>query len=143
MSDRIFGGAVLVLALLMLWATTLIQESFIQDPLGPKGFPYVIATVMALSGIVIFFKPDKEPEWPTLVKLAELTATIGVLIVYAQMLPIAGFVLSTMVATAFLCWRLGANLRQLTLGGIFIALGLYVLFQFVLGLNLAKGPWGF
>jgi hypothetical protein len=39
MSDRIFGSATIVLSLLMMWATGLIEESFIQDPLGPKAFP--------------------------------------------------------------------------------------------------------
>jgi electron transfer flavoprotein alpha subunit len=28
-------------------------------------------------------------------------------------------------------------------GGVLIALGIYGLFQHVLGLNLARGPWGF
>ena len=143
MSDRIFGSLVLLLAGLMFWATTLIEESFIQDPLGPKGFPFVIATVMALSGLVMLFKPDAEPEWPGLIKLAELAATIGVMIAYAQLLPIAGFIVSTIFATAFLSWRLGASLKQLSMGSVVTAIGLFVLFQYVLGLNLAKGPWGF
>lgn len=143
MSDRIFGSAVVLLSLLMAWATQLIEESFIQDPLGPKAFPTVIAAVMGLSGLVMIFKPDADPHWPRLTKLAELVATLGVLIAYAQLLPLAGFVLSTSVASAFLCWRLGATARQSVIGGVLIALGIYVIFQHVLGLNLAKGPWGF
>lgn len=143
MSDRIFGGATIVLSLLMVWATGLIEESFIQDPLGPKAFPLVIAGVMGLSGLIMLFKPDAEPHWPGMTKLAELVATVGVFIAYAQTLPIAGFVLSTAVATAFLVWRLGGNTRQSLVGGVLIAIGIYAVFQHVLGLNLAKGPWGF
>ena len=143
MSDRIFGGATILLSLLMMWATGLIEESFIQDPLGPKAFPLVIAGVMGISGLVMIFKPDAEPHWPSLTRLAELVATVGVFIVYAQMLPIAGFVLSTAVASAFLVWRLGGSTRQSLIGGIVIAIGIYAVFQHVLGLNLAKGPWGF
>ena len=93
--------------------------------------------------MVMIFKPDADPHWPRLTKLAELVATLGVLIAYAQLLPLAGFVLSTSVASAFLCWRLGATARQSVIGGVLIALGIYVIFQHVLGLNLAKGPWGF
>jgi putative tricarboxylic transport membrane protein len=143
MSDRVFGSATIVLSLLMVWATGLIEESFIQDPLGPKAFPLVIAGVMGLSGLVMVFKPDAEPHWPGMVKLAELLATVGVFVVYAQILPIAGFVLSTSVATAFLVWRLGGTTRQSMIGGVVIAIGIYAVFQHVLGLNLAKGPWGF
>jgi putative tricarboxylic transport membrane protein len=143
MSDRIFGGIVLTVSLLMMWATTLIEESFIQDPLGPKAFPMVIAVVMAISAVAMSIKPDANPEWPGLKKLVELVATLGMLVAYAQLLPVAGFVVSTMLVTAFLCWRLGASPRQSAQGGVLIALGVYGLFQHVLGLNLAQGPWGF
>jgi putative tricarboxylic transport membrane protein len=143
MSDRIFGGIALTVSLLMMWATTLIEESFIQDPLGPKAFPMVIAAVMAVTGVVMMFKPDAEPEWPKLFKLLELLATLGVMVAYAQLLPIAGFVVSTFFITAFLCWRLGASPRQSLQGGALISIGVYALFQYALGLNLAAGPWGF
>jgi len=143
MSDRIFGGIVLTVALLMMWATTLIEESFIQDPLGPKAFPMVIALIMAMTAVVMLIKPDANPDWPGIKKLLELAATLGMLMAYAQLLPLAGFVASTVFVTAFLCWRLGATPRQSAQGGVLIALGVYGLFQHVLGLNLAQGPWGF
>jgi putative tricarboxylic transport membrane protein len=143
MTDRIFGAVALTVSLLMMWATTLIEESFIQDPTGPKAFPLVIAGIMALSAIVMFIKPDKNPHWPDLKKLLELVITAGVLVAYGQSLPIAGFVLSTTLATAFLCWRLGGSPRQAATGGLTIAVGIYVVFQFGLGLHLAQGPWGF
>lgn len=143
MSDRIFGSVVIALSLSILWASSLIEESFIQDPLGPKAFPNLIAVIMGLCGAAMIFKPDAEPHWPRLMKLAELVATLGVMVAYAQLLPIAGFVVSTIGATAFLSWRLGATARQAGVGAVLIALGIYVVFQHVLGLNLAKGPWGF
>lgn len=143
MSERIFSVIVFAVSLLMMWAATLIQESFIQDPLGPKAFPMLISGLMAVSAIVMFAKPDAEPEWPRLFKWLELGSTVIVMVAYAQFLPIAGFVLSTFCATTFLCWRLGASARQAAQGGISIALGIYFLFQFALGINLARGPWGF
>jgi putative tricarboxylic transport membrane protein len=63
-SDRIFAGIVLAMGLGMLWGTTQIEESFIQDPLGPKAFPGLIAVLMAVSAVVMFFKPDADPHWP-------------------------------------------------------------------------------
>lgn len=143
MSDRIFGSASIALSLLMVWATGLIEESFIQDPLGPKAFPLVIAGIMGLSGLVMLFKPDAEPHWPGMVKLAELLATVGVFVAYAEIMPLVGFVLSTAVATTFLVWRLGGTARQSLIGGVVISIGIYAVFQHLLGLNLAKGPWGF
>lgn len=142
-SDRIFASIVLLVALGMIWATTQIEESFIQDSLGPKSFPMLIAVLMAVSGVVMFFKPDADPHWPGLYKWLELAATVGVLIAYAQLLPIAGFVLATTCASAFLSWRLGGNARQSLQGGVLTAVGIFVLFQYALGVNMAKGPWGF
>lgn len=142
-SDRIFATVVLVAALGMAWATTQIEESFIQDPLGPKAFPMLIAVLMAASAVVMFLKPDADPHWPGLYKFLELVATTGVLIAYAQLLPIVGFVLATTCASAFLTWRLGGTARQSAMGGVSTAVGIFLLFQYVLGVNMAKGPWGF
>ena len=127
----------------MMWATGLIEESFIQDPLGPKAFPLVIAGVMGISGLVMIFKPDAEPHWPGAVEAGRTGRHRGRVHRLCANLPIAGFVLSTAVATAFLCWRLGGTTRQSLIGGVSIAVGIYAVFQHVLGLNLAKGPWGF
>ncbi len=143
MSDRIFAVIVLLFAALMAWAGTQIEESFIQDPLGPKAFPLLIAALMAVSAVVIFLKPDSAPHWPGLFKVLELLATAAVLVVYAYLLPVAGFVLSTAVTAAFLSWRLGATARQAVSGGVWISLGIYVVFQHAMSVNLAKGPWGF
>lgn len=143
MSDRIFAAIVLLVALAMGWETTQIQESFIQDALGPKAFPMLIAVLMGVSAIVMFFKPDADPRWPGLYKFLELVATAGVLVAYAQLLPVTGFVLATGCASAFLSWRLGANARQSAQGGILTSVGIFVLFQYGLGVNMAKGPWGF
>ena len=142
-SDRIFATIVLAASLGMMWAATQIEESFIQDPLGPKSFPMLIAALMAVSAVVMFLKPDADPHWPGLYKFLELVATTGVLIAYAQLLPIAGFVLATTCASAFLTWRLGGTARQSAIGGVSTAVGIFVLFQYALGVNMAKGPWGF
>jgi putative tricarboxylic transport membrane protein len=143
MSDRIFGGFVLALSLLMTWGTTLIQESFIQDPLGPKVFPLVIAGVMAITAVYMLLKPDAEPHWPAMPKLIELIITVGVLAAYAQFLPLIGFVFATTLASAYLSWRLNATVKESLISGALISVGLYAVFHWVLGLGLAKGPFGF
>lgn len=143
MSDRIFGAFGLLFAALMAWATTLIEESFIQDPLGPKAFALVIAALVAVSSLVMLLKPDAEPTWPPLAKWLELTITIGVMVGYAVILPELGFVISSSLITAFLIHRLGGTLVQSAAGGVLISVGVFVVFSYGLHLSLAKGPWGF
>jgi putative tricarboxylic transport membrane protein len=142
-SDRIFGLIGLAIAALIVWRAGLIQESFIQDPLGPKAFPYLIAAVMGLASLFIIFQPDEEPQWPAAAKLAEIAVAVGVMVAYAQFLPEAGFVLATAVAAAFLSWRLGSAPLKAMIAGIVISVGIYVIFHLILGLSLARGPWGF
>ena len=142
-TDRIFGRIALGLAVLMVWRTGLIEESFIQDPMGPKAFPYVIALVLGLSSLTMILLPDENPVWPPFAKLLEIAVAVGVMIAYAQFLPVAGFVLATAVASAFLSWRLGTPPLQAAIAGVAISVGIYAIFHLVLGLSLARGPWGF
>jgi len=54
-----------------------------------------------------------------------------------------GFLLATAVAAAFLSWRLGAAPLSAVAAGVAISVGIYVVFHLILGLSLARGPWGF
>lgn len=143
MSDRIFGAFGLVLAIFYAWAASLIQESFLTDTVGPKAFPYIIAGVLALASLAILVRPDPEPHWPAAARLAEIAAAVVVMVLYAQTLKIAGFVIATSVASAYLSWRLGSRPVASVVTGIGIAVGIYVVFHLLLGLSLARGPLGF
>ncbi|WP_417722107.1 tripartite tricarboxylate transporter TctB family protein [Salipiger sp.] len=143
MSDRIFGAVGLFLALFYAWATLQIEESFLSDAVGPKAFPLIIATILGISSAIIALKPDPEPVWPSLARLAEIAAAVVVMILYAQFLPEAGFVTATAVASAYLTWRLGTKPLQSLLVGVLTSVGIYVIFHLALGLSLARGPFGF
>lgn len=143
MSDRIFGGFGLLFAGLVVWATSRIEESFIQDPLGPKAFPLVIAVLVAVSSVVMLAKPDQGSSWPSLKKWLEMTITVGVMVAYAIVLPELGFVLASAVLAAFMVQRLGGTLTQSIFGGFAMSIGIFVVFGYGLGLSLARGPWGF
>ena len=142
MSDRIFGIVGLVLALGYAYAATQIEESFLSDAVGPKAFPLIIAAVLGLASIAIILKPDASPEWPSLGRLVEILAAIVVLILYAELLPVVGFLISTAVASAYLTWRLGSKPLATLATGIGTSVGIYVIFHLVLGLSLARGPFG-
>ena len=143
MSDRIFASICIALAVLMGWGATIIEESFIQDPLGPKAFPLVIALVLAACGVAMFLRPDEDPVWPHRRKQIQLLWTIGAMILYVQFLPVVGFLVATAIAAGFLSWQLGASVKQACWGGFSISVGIYVVFKLILGLSLARGPFGF
>ena len=143
MSDRIFGGIGLALAVFFAWQASIIQESFLTDVVGPKTFPYIVAAVMALASLYFLLKPDPEPDWPRAGRLAEIGLAALVMFAYAQALPRLGFIISTAIAASYLSWRLGARPLESVAVGIGTSVGIYVIFHLVLGLSLARGPFGF
>lgn len=143
MSDRVFGGIGIVLAIFFIWQATLIQESFIQDAVGPKTFPIIIGVVLGLSSLYMVLKPDPSPVWPNGAGLIEIGLAVLVMFAYALALPELGFGIATAIAAAYLAWRLDSPPVQAVLAGLLISGGLYVTFRIVLGLSLACGPFGF
>lgn len=143
MGDRIFGAIGLVLAAFFIWQATLIQESFISDQVGPKVFPIVIGTVLGLSSLVFLIRPDPKPDWPAAGRLFEIGAAVAVMLAYAAALPELGFLISTALASAYLAWRLGTGPLTALLHGALISGGIYIIFRLILGLSLARGPFGF
>ena len=143
MSDRIFGIFGVLLAVGYAFAAFAIQESFLSDAVGPKAFPLIIAGILGLSSLVIALRPDPEPVWPQLARFAEIAAAVLVMILYAKALPEAGFVIATAFAATYLSWRLGSGIIGALLTGVGTSVGIYVVFHLVLGLSLARGPFGF
>ena len=143
MSDRIFGVVGILLSIGFAFSAFAIQESFLSDAVGPKAFPLIIATILGLSSAVIAFRPDPEPIWPTLGRFVEVVASVVVMLLYAQLLPELGFVFSTAFAAAYLSWRLGSSIVGSIMTGVGTSVGIYVVFHLILGLSLARGPFGF
>jgi len=143
MSDRIFGIFGLALAAFYFWATSIIPDSFMVDVIGPRAFPYIVGTVLAICSLYILLRPDAEPEWPTLVNFIEIVFATAVMFLYAWALSKVGFAIATVFATAYLSWRLGTRPIGALITGIATSAGIYVVFKLILGLSLAKGPLGF
>jgi putative tricarboxylic transport membrane protein len=143
MSDRILGGVSLALALFFVYQATQLPLSFMTDPVGPKTFPIIVAAILGLAGLVVLLRPDPDPAWPGAGRIAEIGAAAFVLAVYAFALPEIGFLAATAVASAYLSWRLGSHPLTAVLAGVVISAGIYAIFHLVLGLSLARGPWGF
>jgi putative tricarboxylic transport membrane protein len=143
MSDRIFGLFGLALAAFYLWATSIIPDSFMTDVIGPRAFPYIIGTVLAICSLYFLLRPDAEPDWPILVNLIEILFATAVMFLYAWSLSKVGFAIATVFATAYLSWRLGTRPLNALITGVATSAGIYVVFRLILGLSLAKGPLGF
>ncbi|MXN65632.1 tripartite tricarboxylate transporter TctB family protein [Stappia sp. GBMRC 2046] len=143
MSDRIFGVVCLLLAGFYIYSASSIELGFIETPVGPRAFPYIIGAVLALGGLYPIFVPDERPDWPDMRGVIEIVFATAVMIAYAMVLEEFGFVISTAIAAALLGWRLGTPPLWAAISGVLISVGIYVIFHLILGLSLARGPWGF
>ena len=141
-SDRIFGVVVVLGALAYIAGALQTQTSFMADPVGPKTFPIMIGAVAGLCGLFMVFKPDEEPEWPDLRAAFALLISVVVLIGYAYALKPLGFIIPTAIAAAILSYQISPRIGFAALTGPGLAVGLFVLFKFILGLGLAAFPKG-
>lgn len=98
---------------------------------------------MAIASLYFLLRPDPEPQWPGLNRLAEIGFAIVVTFLYALVLPDLGFLISTTLAAGYLTWRLGSTVLQSVVIGVSTSAGIYVVFRLILGLSLAEGPLGF
>ena len=140
MTDRIAGFIAVVLALAYFAGATQLQSPFFADPLGPKAFPMLVASVAAICGVVMILKPDQEPEWPGLTTLMHIGFAVVALVLYAYGLKPLGFLVSTALVGAAVSYLINAHLRNAVVTGVCLSGGLFLLFKFVFGLSLFALP---
>ena len=133
----------MIVALAYIAGATQIQASFLSDPVGSKTFPILIGGVAALCGLVIFAKPDPDPDWPEMNGWLRLALASAVMVGYAYALKPLGFVPTTAIAAAALAYMIAPRPVAAVLTGASLSGGLFVIFKFVLGLGLKPWPAGF
>jgi putative tricarboxylic transport membrane protein len=138
-SDRIAGSLLFLFAVWYGWTAESFQQGF-GDPLGPSLFPQAVAVPFAILSLVLIFRPDPEPRWPGGRAIVRQGLTLLVLIAYAQSLERLGFPLATFIACAILCRLLGTDWLKATTAGAGVGVGLYLLFDPLLGLPLPLAP---
>lgn len=139
-SDRIFGLVVVFGALAFFAGALQIQTSFLSDPLGPRVFPILISVVALLSGLVMLWKPDAEPDWPHGTAWIGMGIALVVLVAYAYMLAPLGFLIPTALAAAAISYQISPRPVPAMVTGVGLSLGLFVMFKYGLGLGLVALP---
>ncbi|WP_410217090.1 tripartite tricarboxylate transporter TctB family protein [Paracoccus sp. (in: a-proteobacteria)] len=140
--DRVFGAFMLVVALGYILSARGIETSFMSDPVGPRLFPYMVATVVILCSLVMILRPDPDEEWPAGPMLLQLGIALVALLVYAEAISPLGFLIPTTIVAGILSWQIGGNPVRSALTGLGLAVGLFVLFRVILGLSLRGLPTG-
>ena len=141
-SDRIFGLVTLFVALAYIASATQIQTSFLSDPVGPKSFPVLIGAVAAIAALVLIVRPDPDPNWPALKTFGAILVAIVVLVIYAYSLKPLGFIIPTIFAAGILSYQISPRALPAAITGLGLAVGLFLMFKYALGLGLVALPKG-
>ncbi len=138
--DRIFGFVVLMVALAFIASAFQIETSFLSDPVGPKAFPIGIGVVAGVSALVMIVRPDPDPDWPALPTFGALAIATATLILYAFSLKPLGFLLPTAVVASILSFQISPRFKTALITGPCLAVGLFLIFRYALGLGLSPLP---
>ena len=134
-SDRIFGLITLITAVAYIAAAFQIQTNIFSGEYLPKLFPLLIGGVAAIASLVLVFRPDPDPDWPASRTWGAMAIAVVVLAIYAVLLTPMGFIAPTIVAAGILSYQISGRALPSALSGIGLALGLFVLFKYALGLG--------
>jgi putative tricarboxylic transport membrane protein len=141
-SDRLFGFTTSILALAFFASAYQLESPFFADPVGPKTFPYLIASIAFISGAVIILLPDQNPKWPNFATLLKLILAVIILVSYALTLKPAGFLVPTAVAASVLSYQINPKIWTSTITGVLLSIFLFIIFKYFLGLGLFPLPRG-
>lgn len=143
MSDRLFGFTTAILALAFFASAYQLESPFFSDPVGPKTFPYLIASVAFIAAAVLILLPDPSPKWPNLMTLGRLLIAILILGMYAYTLRPLGFLIPTALAAGTLSYQINPKTLVASLTGVLMSVVLFVIFKYFLGLGLYPLPRSF
>ena len=140
LSDRLFGVVVILGALAYTAGAFQIQTSFMSDPVGSKTFPLILAGVATVCGLVLVFRPDDDPAWPSRMTLGNIVIAVLVMAAYAHALRPLGFLMPTAVCAAILSFQISPRPLPAAITGLGLSIGLFLIFKYALGLGLQPLP---
>ena len=149
-ADQITGIIVLIFSLAVMEGSRRLPPSATFGP-GAGFLPFWLGVLMAILSLLLIGQASRQPGtamskamFPNRQALIPVGAAIGSLAAYILVLERLGFLLGTAFLTAFL---LGVVGREKWLTSVLVAVlnsvGLYVVFQVLLGVSLPKNMFGF
>jgi len=139
LSNRVAAVVLLLLSLVYGYAGSTIEYSFSSDPLGPRVFPALLASILGLLSLIYLFVPGKGETWPQGTVLMRCIALPALVLIAALLFEPLGFAGSMFVMTAGVGRIFGASWKASLIGGFIQAALWYVVFGYLLEVYLPVG----
>ncbi|OZI28282.1 hypothetical protein CEG14_25585 [Bordetella genomosp. 1] len=139
MNDRILGACALVLAAFLIWAGWDIEAPFSYEPVGPRAFPMLIASVIGLCGLWLVYRGGNQVEANAPGANSRILLMVIYAAVYAFLFQLLGFVISTAIMTVLVGRLFGGPWIKCAIGGLVMGVLFFLLFDKVLDVVLPGG----
>lgn len=142
MNDRILGVAALIFAALMAGFGWGIQAPFSYEPVGPRAFPMLLASIIALCGLWLAFKGKHQAHPNPPGANLRIAAMVVYCFAYAFFFEQLGFIIATTAMTILVGRLFGGAWSKIALGGAVMSIFFFILFDRVLDVVLPLGLLG-
>jgi putative tricarboxylic transport membrane protein len=139
MTDRITGTVLILLAMTYFLIGSGYETDLLVDPLGPKSYPMMLGAALGLFSLYLLVRPDTHAGWHGWHQWRRQILALTALVIYGIIFDYVGFIVSSVLASGFLAWLMGARPRDALLIGLGASVLLYFTFNHFLGLPLPAG----
>lgn len=139
LNDRTLGVAALLLSAFLAWFGHGLEAASTYEPVGPRAFPLLLATVIGLCGLRLVVKGGNPAAPNPPGANSRIALMVALVLVYAGLFQWAGFVLATAVVSACVGRLFGGSWLQCGIGGTSLSVLFYVLFDRLLDVVLPLG----
>jgi putative tricarboxylic transport membrane protein len=141
MSERIFGGVLLLVSIAGIWIGWGYVPPVSYEPVGPRAFPLLILFLLGICAVVLMLEKKSDTRWAPAPVLKRIGLLFVIVLAYALLFDKLGFILATALMTIPVARFFGATWTQCAAGGAGLGVGMYFFFDRLLDVALPTGLW--
>lgn len=139
MSDRILGALALLGAVAMAIAAWGYAAPIDYEPVGPRAFPLLLATLIAACGAWLLVKPGAHAAFPSMSQLRNIALCACTVLAYGILFQWLGFILATAMLAIPVGRVFGGSWRQSVATGAALGVVGFLFFDKLLDVVLPLG----
>lgn len=141
MSERIFGGVLLLVSLAGIWIGWDLRPPVSYEPVGPRAFPLLVLALLGVCAVMLMREKTSDTVWAPPPVLRRIGALFLIVLTYALLFDKLGFIVATALMTIPVARFFGGSWKQSVAGGLGLGVGMFIFFDRLLDVALPTGLW--